>query len=688
METNKRFINKEVSWLSFNERVLQEAEDKRNLLGDRIKFLGIFSSNQDEFFRVRVAMLKKFCLMSGNNRRYLAEDPEEVMREVQRIVHEQRERTETLYAGLMEELKDEKIFILNKNKLNEKQQEFVLNYFYDHVRPQIFPMILDNRFEFPYLKDNSLYLAVELQKKNKSTTKYSIIEIPTRALPRFLRLPYSEDETHIIMIDEVVRFGLPGIYSVHNFNSYHSYNFKITRDAELDIDEDDISVSYLNKISEGVRRRKEGGIIRLVYDQKMPAKMLNLFIKKNRMHRLDTLSAGGRYHKLKDLLSLPAVAGLPTTTLNQPFRHSSIDQSKRIFSSIKKRDILLFFPYHTFSTMIDFIRDASIDPGVESIKITLYRVAKFSSIANALINARRNGKDVTVLLELQARFDEENNIYWANRLKNEGVKILFGISGLKVHSKLCMITRREKKQLVRYCSIGTGNFNEDTARLYTDCCLLTSDQEIGNEVSNLFDFLERNINYNGIFKHLLVSPVNARKRLNSLIDFEIKQAKMNKEAWIKIKINNLADKQLGEKLYEASQVGVKIQLICRSRFIMTPGISGLSENIEAISIVDKYLEHSRFCIFSHEGENLTFIGSADWQTRNIDRRVEVTCPIYQSNLKKKLKDIFEIQWQDNYKARILDPEMSNLVKHADKETKIVRSQDAVYDYLVKTNKIE
>jgi len=685
MEINRRFINKEVSWLSFNERVLQEAGDDRNLLGDRIRFLGIFSSNQDEFFRVRVAMLKKLCLMAKNSRRYLSEDPEEVMTEVQRIVHLQRQRTEELYKGLMEELKDDKIFILHKNHLNDKQQEFVLDYFYAQVRPQIFPMIIDSRFEFPYLKDNSLYLAVELKKKNKNSTKYSIIEIPTRALPRFVQLPHSGEDTHIIMIDEVVRFGLPSIYSVHNFDSYHAYNFKITRDAELEIDEDDISVSYLNKISEGVKKRKEGGIIRFVYDQKMPAKMLNLFIKKNRMHRLDTLSAGGRYHKLKDLLSLPTVVNLPTTALNQPFRHSSIDQSKRIFSSIKKRDILLYFPYHTFSTVIDFIRDASIDPGVENIKITLYRVAKFSSIANALINARRNRKEVTVLLELQARFDEENNIYWANRLKNEGIKILFGSSGLKVHSKLCMVTRREKSGLVRYCSIGTGNFNEDTARLYTDCCLLTSDQEIGSEVSNLFDFLERNINYNGTFKHLLVSPVNAREQFSTLIDFEIEQAAAGREAWIKLKLNNLADKQLGEKLYQASKAGVKIQIICRSRFIITPGIPGLSENIEAVSIVDKYLEHSRFCIFNHAGEELTFIGSADWQTRNIDHRVEVTCPIYKPYLKEKLKDIFEIQWRDNYKARILNAEMSNKIRQLESGSESIRSQDAVYDYLLKQN---
>ena len=681
-----RYINKEVSWLSFNERVLQEAEDKRNLLGDRIKFLGIFSSNQDEFFRVRVAMLKKFCLMNRNDKRYLSEDPEEIMHDVQRIVQQQRARSEAIYRQLLEELKAEDVYILHMDNLNAEQNEYVLDYFYNHVRPQIFPMIIDSRQEFPYLKDNSLYLAVELRKRNKETPRYSIIEIPTRALPRFIKLPFSGEQTHIILIDEIVRAGLPSIYAVHNFDSYHAYNFKITRDAELEIDEDDISISYLNKISEGLKRRKEGDIIRLVHDSMMPLNMLNLFIKKNRIHRLDTLSAGGRYHKLKDFLSFPSVAGLETESLNPPFRHASIDQNRRIFHSIKKNDLLLYFPYHTFSTVIDFIRDASIDPSVESIKVTLYRVAKFSSIANALINARRNRKEVTVLLELQARFDEENNIYWANRLKSEGVKILFGISGLKVHSKLCMITRREKKQLVHYCSIGTGNLNEDTAKYYTDCSLLTADQEICAEVSNLFDFLERNINYSGIFNHLLVSPINARERLIEMIDFEIEQARAGNPAWIKIKINNMADRELAEKLYEASNTGVKIRIICRSRFIMKTGIPGMSENIEAISIVDKYLEHARFSIFHHAGENLTFIGSADWQTRNIDRRVEVTCPVKRNRLKKKLNDIFDIQWSDNFKARVLDSSLENNMVQPEAGTKPLRSQNEVYKYLLENNK--
>lgn len=686
METNSQFINKEVSWLSFNERVLQEAEDKRNLLGDRIKFLGIFSSNQDEFFRVRVAMLKKFCLMSGSNRKYLLEDPEEIMHEVQQIIQKQRSRSETLYKNIIEELKEEKVFILHKNKLNDKQQEFVMEYFFNHVRSQIFPMIIDSRLNFPYLKDDSLYLAVELKKKKNDSVKYSIIEVPTRTLPRFIKLPFSGDETHIILIDEIVRAGLPSIYGVHGFTSFHAFNFKITRDAELEIDEDDISQSYLNKISEGVKKRKEGSIIRIVHDEKMPLKMLNLFIKKNHIHRLDTLSAGGRYHKLKDFLSFPSAAGLETTKLNPPFRHAGIDQSRRIFSSIKKGDLLLYFPYHNFSSIIDFLRDASIDPTVESIKVTLYRVAKFSSIANALINARRNRKDVTVLLELQARFDEENNIYWANRLKSEGVKVFFGITGLKVHSKLCIVSRREKGSIVRYCSIGTGNMNEETAKLYTDCTLLTADQRICNEVNNLFYFLERNIEYTGIFNQLLVSPVNARTKLNKMIDFEIEQALAGKKAWIKIKINNMADKELAEKLYTAAKAGVKIKIICRSRFIMKTEFDKDCRNIEAISIVDKYLEHARFSIFHHGGENLTYIGSADWQTRNIDRRVEVTCPIHRSRLKTKLNDIFDIQWSDNYKARRLDSEMTNTFIQPDKDSKLIRSQDAVYEYLLENNK--
>ncbi len=681
---NEKFINKELSWLSFNERVLQEAEDKRNLLGDRIKFLGIHSSNQDEFFRLRVPTLKKFCLMSKNNRKYLSEDPEEVMKKVQKAISNQRIRSERLYTNLISELEEQGIFILQPGQLNEEQKSLVLKYFFNKVRPQIFPMMIDPRQDFPYLKDNSLYLAVELKKKNSS--RYSIIEIPTRVLPRFIKLPNSDSQTHIILIDDIVRAGLPSIYSSQNFESFQAWNFKITRDAEIEIDEDDISLSYLNKISEGIKKRKKGRITRIVHDETMPLKMLNLFIKKNHIHRLDTLSAGGRYHKLNDFLSFPSVTGLKTTTHNTPFRHGAIKNKSRLFSSIKKGDLLLYFPYHTFNTIIDLIRDASIDPSVESIKVTLYRVAKFSSIANALINARRNHKEVIVHLELQAQFDEENNIFWANILKNEGIKVLFGVAGLKVHAKIFMITRREKNKVVRYCSIGTGNLNEETAQLYTDCNLLTADQRICDEVSNLFDFLERDINYNGIFKHLLISPVNSRERFNELIDFETKEAEAGRSAWMKIKINNMADKSLAEKLYKAARAGVKIQIICRSRFIMNIGEDGSEDNIEAISIVDKYLEHARFFIFNHAGEGLTFIGSADWQTRNIDKRVEVTTPVYGEKQKQKLLDIFNIQWSDNYKARHLEAEMKNEIIKKDKDSEVIRSQDAVYEYLLANNR--
>ena len=614
---NKRFNNREISWLAFNERVLQEAEDNRNLLGDKIKFLSIFSSNQDEFFRVRVAMLKRLCLIYKKEKKFVSENPIELMHQVKNIVKKQRERFERIYKDLIEELKTENIYILREKDLSKEQMSFVLDYFFNKVRPQIFPMMIDKRLPFPYLKDESLYLAVQLAHKNGKRTRFSIIEIPTISLPRFVKLPTSDNLVQIILIDEIVRCGLPSIYDVHNFRDYQAYNFKVTRDAELEIDEEDISISYVKKISEGIEKRKRGKIIRFVHDKKMPDEMLKLFISKNKIKHLDTLSPGGRYHNLKDFMIFPKIAGLPTTKPNTPFRHSMINQKKRIFSSIKKGDLLLFFPYHTFNTIIDLIRDASIDPGVTSIKVTLYRVAKFSSIGNALINARRNRKDVTVLLELQARFDEENNIFWAKRFQNEGIKVFFGISGLKVHSKLCMISRREGGKLTKYCSIGTGNLNEETARLYTDCALLTANQEICEEVNNLFYFLERNIKYNGIFKHLLVSPVNARSGLNSLIDYEIKKSRNGEPAWIKVKINNLADRGIAEKLYEASSAGVEIQIICRSHFTIKPEIGGLSENISAISIIDKYLEHSRFFIFHHDGENLTFIGSADWQTRNI-----------------------------------------------------------------------
>jgi len=681
---NIRPKDKEITWLSFNERVLQEAADKNNLLGDRLKFLGIFSSNQDEFFRVRVASLKRLCQMNKSERQYLIDDPEELLKEINRIVNIQRERYDQINDELLEELHLQNVLLVDGEGLDERQREFVTNYFDIHVRSVIFPIMIDIKYSLPYLKDDALYLVVQLKKKGVrgQRPKYSIIEIPKKILPRFVKLPSADLKTRIIYIDDIVRAGLHNIFEAQKFDEFNAYNIKLTRDSELEIDSDNIYHSYVDNVNESLKRRKEGDPIRFIYDREMPQQLVTILIKKLKLHRLDSIIPSGRYHNMKDLITLPDVAGLKQQKKLKAVEIDSIKKHKDLFHVMKKKDIMLYFPYHSFNTIIDWLREASTDPRVESIKISLYRVASFSSITNALINAKKNRKDVTVHFELQARFDEENNIYWAKKLQEEGVRVFFGIEGLKVHSKMCLITRREKNGLVRYCSIGTGNLNENTARLYTDCCLLSVDETLTREVEYVFNFLEKgySLDHTGL-KEILVSPFNMRTGLYSLIDNEIANAKKGKEAWICIKVNNLSDKGIEKKLYEADQTGVKIRIICRGRFTLITGQPGFSENIEGISIVDRFLEHSRFYLFANGGDMSAYIGSSDLQTRNIDRRVEVITPIKRKKLRTMLKDIFELQWRDNKKARVLDPELKNHYRAVNEGEAIVSSQVEVYNYI-------
>lgn len=686
MERFKRsypFFNKEVSWLSFNARVLQEAEDKSNPLGERMKFLGIYSSNLDEFFRVRVAMNRRLCQMGRAGARLLHEDPHEALKNIQKEVTRQRERFNQIMSELYGELAANGISLLDDHHLNDRQVAFVKEYFEREVRHKIFPMIVDMRYKLPELKDKTLYLAVEMRKECKPDEKprYSIVEIPTNVLPRFINLPREDDAQKIILIDEVVRIGLASIFRDSKYDCFKAWNFKVVRDSELDIDEDDISISYLNKINQSVQNRRLGDVVWFLYDQNMDGELLDMFIRKMKFKKYDTITAGGRYHYFSDFMKFPKLTGLPTSNSHPPLKHRHFPQGVRIFPAIKKKDTLLYFPYHSFDTLIDLLREASMDPHVESVKVTLYRVAGFSSVVNALINARKNRKEVLVILELKARFDEENNIYWANILKENGVKVIFGVEGLKVHSKLLLINRREKGKTVRYGGIGTGNLNEDTARLYTDCFLLTAHKEILEEVEALFDFFENNY-LHGRSKHLMISPYDLRKGIYELIDNEIQWARKGEKASIRMKLNNLSDEGVIQKLYEASEAGVKIKMIIRGRFSLVPGVEGFSSNIQGRSILDQYLEHARFFIFRNGGDHRCFISSADWLGRNIDRRIEVTCPIYRKSLKQELKSIFDIQWADNVKARVLDKDLMNEYVDSVEGEERIRSQEKVYQYLV------
>ena len=655
---DRDYINKEISWLSFNHRVLQEAEDTGNPLSERIKFLGIYSNNLDEFFRVRFATLKRLSLLGKKSIRLIGDDPRAVLEEVQNIVLRQHQHFESVFNLVKEELSRRNIFFIKEDELNHAQRSFVYDYFAHEVRPKIFPVMIDGRYRFPELKDTALYLAVVMSISGKSKKRYSIIEIPSKTCSRFVHLPSDGQAQHIILLEDIIRFGMPYIFSMLEYDTFRAYDIKITRDAELDID-DDFQVSYLNKIHKSLEKRKWGHPVRLTYDTEMPQEMIDFFRRKLKLKDMDTLLPGGRYHNSRDYMQFPAVLSDKKDMPTHKIPHKDLEGVANIIEAVKKKDMLLHFPYHSFDYLIDLLREASLDPRVTCIKITLYRVARYSSVVNALINARKNRKEVVVILELQARFDEKANINWANKLKKEGVKVVFGVPGLKVHAKMLSITRsRGEKQPLHICAVGTGNMNEDTARLYTDSYLLSADTRITAEVEKVFDFLESNYRI-AEFENLIISPFYTRNRITGLIQQEIDNAKKGRPAYIYLKLNNLSDRKVIAKLYDASKAGVDIRLIVRSMFSVVTEQRGFSEYIKAISIVDHYLEHARFFIFGGGGEGKVFLSSADLLPRNIDRRVELISPIYNQKLKQEIIELFMIEWSDTVKARILDANLRN-----------------------------
>ena len=464
------------------------------------------------------------------------------------------------------------------------------------------------------------------------------------------------------------------------FNHIEAFTIKITRDAELDID-NDISQSFIDKISKSVKARSKGNPVRFVYDSAIPKDLLDFIKLKMKLNKLDNLTPGGRYHNFKDFIQFPNV-GAPNMVYQKikPIASKLLPANQSYFEVLKKQDVMLHYPYQSFSNFIDLLREAAIDPNVRVIKITLYRVAKTSMVINALVNAARNGKQVIALLELQARFDEEANINWAKRLQDEGIHVIYGVPGLKVHSKLCLITRIENGRQQLYANVTTGNYNELTSNIYCDDSLLTSDPKITKEVEYIFEFFEKNYKVH-TYKHLILSPHSTRKRLMKLIENEMEFAKAGKKAEIFLKMNSLVDEDMISCLYAASKAGVDIKIIIRGMCALIPGVLGLSENIEVISIIDKFLEHSRIFIFKNGGDDLYYISSADWMARNLDSRIEVTCPIYSKKIQKELRDMLDIQWSDNIKARVVDEMQKNQHKTLSFNQKKVRAQEAIYDYL-------
>ena len=687
MRKNTVLINRELSWLAFNERVLQEAEDKTVPLIERVKFLGIFSNNRDEFFRVRVATLKRIQKYPKKTERYTGENPELLLNKIQKIVISQQIKFEAVYQKIIKELGKENIFIKDESHLSVTQGAYIKKYFHETVLPAIFPIMIDKTSPFPFLKDKSGYLIIKLGRKdNSKKNKYALIEIPTDTLSRFVVLPKEKEKTFIILLEDVVRYCLEDVFNNFAHDFIEAYNIKLTRDAEIDMD-NDLTKSFVEKISKGLKDRKKGQPVRLVYDSRIAPDILTMVMRKIKLGKEDNPIPGGRYHNFKDFISFPKVgredlAYKNTVALKHPDLPDgqSLKDQPSFFDVLKKKDILLTYPYQTFDHVIDLLREASIDPKVQTIKITLYRVAKNSNIVKALINAVKNGKDVTAVVELRARFDEEANIYWANKLQEEGAKISYGVPNLKVHSKMFLITRKEGTKTVEYAHIGTGNFNRDTAKIYTDHSLLTMDKRITDEVANVFTFYSDNLKM-GSYKHLLVAPFFMRKELIQLINKEIQHARKNKPASIILKLNNLVDPEMIKKLYEASAEGVKIKLIIRGICSLVAGVKGLSDNIEAISIVDKFLEHSRVFIFHNGGDEKYFLSSADWMGRNLDARSEVAVPIYSTEIKKQIRSMIDLLWTDNVKARILDSEQKNDYRKSTPKNKH-RAQEEIYNQLL------
>lgn len=677
---NVLLINRDISWLAFNDRVLQEANDPSVPLLDRLKFLGIVSSNRDEFFRVRVASIKRLSRLGKRGEEILGENPTRLLEQIQKLILNQQNCFDESYLQLLSELEQHGIFILNEKQLTTEQGVYVKQYFQEKVQPALVPILLDNVRQFPYLRDKSIYFLVVMKRKNNKS-RHALVEIPTDVVSRFLVLP--TDNKYVILLDDIIRYCLDDLFFNFEYDQINAYTIKMTRDAELDI-EQDVTKSLVKKVAESVKRRKKGQPTRLVYDEAIPDSELKYILKKINLGKEGQPIAGSRYHNFVDFIKFPSLAkaDLRYKPLVQ-LSHPDLKPRTSVLKVIRKKDILLSFPYQSYHHIIDLLREASIDPKVKSIQITLYRLGNNSNVVNTLINAIKNGKQVTAVVELQARFDEEANIRWANKLHEEGAKIIYGVPGLKLHSKLFLITRTEQGKDVLYGHVGTGNFNEDTAKLYCDHSLLTADKRITDELLRLFQFY--NDNYKtGAYKNILVAPFFMRKRFVHLINKEIENAKAGKKAWMFLKLNSLTDPELIKKLYEAGQAGVKIRIIVRSICSLVPGVKGLSENIEAISIVDKFLEHARIFVFAGDGDPKYFLSSGDWMVRNIDYRSEVGVPILNTDLQKQLMDILEIQWSDNTKSRIINMNQDNSYSIRNSKYK-VRSQDAIYQYLKKLN---
>ena len=681
MSKTSKYINREISWLDFNARVLQEANDENVPLLERLRFLGIFSNNLDEFFQVRYATVKRIAQSSKTGKKVFAgRSAEALLKEITNKVIDLQDKSLITLNAIYEEMERENIFFIDQNEVLPEQEEFLKNYFIQNVNPALVTIILSQK-RVQDLTSNKAFLIVtmELDKASGEQYIYALIEIPKNA-KRFVVLPKNEDgKQYVMMLDDLIRYHYHMIFSFFNYKSIQSHMVKITRDAELDLEED-VSISYVEKITLSVKDRMISDPVRLVYDKEIPDKTLGFVMEKLNIDSTDSLIPGGKYHQRRDYVNFPSLDRQDLLYSSfPPLPITGLSLEENILDAIDQKDYLLYAPYQDFSYVIKFLREAALDPKVKSIKITIYRLSKASHIASALINAAKNGKKVLVQIELQARFDEENNINFAEQLEAAGVQLIFGIPGLKVHSKICVIEREHNKKNRRFGFVSTGNFNESTAKIYTDYTLFTANQKILKEVNKVFNFLEVSYKLKK-YKHLIVSPHYSASILSKLIDKEIQNHKNGLPSGISLKLNNITNHPLIDKLYEASQAGVKVKMIVRGICCLIPGVKGMSENITVVSVVDKFLEHPRVFIFENGGDNKIYLSSADFMTRNIENRVEVACPVYDKELQQQILDTFNISWNDNTKGRIVNQNPQNKMIRLKKGDTQIRSQWMTYDY--------
>jgi polyphosphate kinase len=685
MGLKKQGINRDISWLAFNGRVLQEAADEENHIYDRLRFLGIFSNNLDEFFRVRVATLNRMTRTAGNKlKMHLEENPEKILASIMSIVLTQQQQFEKIYRDLVVAMEGKKIHFKTDKQLTKEQKIFVETFFEERLHTRIVPLMIESIPSMPLLRDRSVYLACVLgHSQSAMMHRYALIEIPVGDLPRVVVLPSAKGTKDLILLEDIVRYNLPYLFAPFGFDKFMGHLIKVTRDAELDLD-NDFHSNLIDDLEKGIKNRKKGKATRFVYDKQIDANLLEFMMKRLSLNKKDHMVPGGRIHNFKDFMDFPREVFADINSRPKPFVHPLLTQPCRIMDVISKKDVMLHFPYHSFDSVIDLLREAAIDPAVVSIRVTLYRLAKDSRVINALVNAVRNGKQVSVVIELKARFDEEANMMWKKRLEEEGVRVYIGLPEMKIHAKICVIKRREFNRTTQFGFVSTGNLNESTAKVYADHCLLTSNRQIMADINRVFDCLERPVpNLTGLksCRTLIPAPISMRKFFQAQILKQISLSKRKKGGSLVVKLNSLSDDQLIHDLYDAAKAGVKSSFVVRGIFCGVMDQKSFKKQPQAISIVDQYLEHARVFIFGEEEQKQVFISSADWMVRNLDHRVEVACPIIDKEIQTELSHIMNIQLKENEKARILDAALSNQYVVPEEGEPWLRSQVAIHDYL-------